>query len=594
MSRNFAGSKRSILRRALFLSCGTALSLALVSLMGFSTTAFAAESSDSKGVSLKGGGGSGAKADDIVAFINLKIREGWEANQLRPSVKALDHEWCRRAYLDLVGRLPTVKELETYLKDSPATRKATLIDKLMGELPKNGKENDDYLEEYANNWSTVYTILLVGRPMGNQNNNPTNRDGMSQYLRRSFLENKPYDRMVTELVSAEGATAPGMENYNGAANFYVNKLQEEAAEATSRTARYFLGMQVQCTQCHNHPFNDWKQDQFWSFNAFFRQTRMQNDRRGGQGMQPEGRLYNQDYSGAGGGDPRNAELFYELRNGTQAVAYPKFVDGTKINPSGYVNEVNRRAELAKLIVKSEFFGKAIANRMWSHFLGYGFTKPVDDMGPHNPASHPELLERLGTEFVAQGNDLKKLMKWIMLSDAYSLSSRMSAANKKDDPSLGVKPMFSHFYMRMMDAEQLYDSIETVRTQKILPQLAYDEYLSKRNNVLSQFTITFGNDEGDDATTFNGTIPQALMLFNGSLTRDCIDTSANGGGILPWLFNNRKGSEIADFLFLAAYGRKPSSGELGQLTAALRSGDATTSYQDLLWSLINSNEFLFIY
>lgn len=565
-------------------------------LLSLASVAAAAEASnDSKGTDLKSGGGSSVKSDDIVSFINQKIREGWQANNLKPSAKAGDAEWCRRAYLDLIGRIPTIGELEAFMKSNPASRKEQLINKLMGEDPKS-RDNDKYLAEYAGNWSTIFTNLLIGRPVGNQNQITHSREGMEQYLRRNFLENKPYDQFVQEIVSAEGASSPGMESYNGATNFYIKhitRMDPDLAEATSRTAKNFLGVQVQCTQCHNHPFNDWKQDQFWSFNAFFRQTRADQNRRGANGMGPESELYNRDYT-QNVSDVRNAELYYELRNGTQAVAYPKFVDGTKINASGYVKEVNRRAELAKLIVKSDLFGKAIVNRLWSHFLGYGFTKPVDDMGPHNPASHPELHDRLGAEFMAQGNDLKKLMKWIMLSEAYSLSSKMTAANKKDDPSMGVKPLFSHFYMRSMEAEQLYESIETVRTQKKGQDIDWAKALQERNNVLSQFTLTFGNDEGGEATTFNGTIPQALMLFNGNLTKAAIDTEDPTAILGYMLKSGAKPSEIIDNLFLATYGRKPTSAEVGQLGALIRVSDPKVALSDLLWSLINSNEFLFVY
>jgi len=363
-------------------------------LVGGSTLVVAAEDSG-KSTDLKGQSGSGATLD-IVSFIDDQIRKGWASTGVKPSAKATDAEWCRRAHLDLIGRTPTPKELTRFLGDQPNKRRANLIDRLMN--------SDEYIEQYAANWSTVYTNLLIGRPMNvNNNNNPTSRRGMEHFLRNNFLRNTAYDAMVKEIVSAEGRTQANDDDptdapkYNGAVNFYVNRLAEQAAEATSRTARYFLGMQVQCTQCHNHPFNDWKQDQFWSFNAFFRQTALRREGRGRDLKYAV--LENRDYKGDGGGNPKKAELFYELRNGTSAVAYPKFVDGTEINPSGYVADVDRRKELANLIVKSEFFGKAIANRMWAHFLGYGFTKPVDDMGPHNPASHPELIERLGKEFV---------------------------------------------------------------------------------------------------------------------------------------------------------------------------------------------------
>jgi len=573
--------------------------LLLVGVLFSGSTYVQAAEDSGKATDLKGQSGSGATLD-IVGFIDDQIRKGWASTGVKPSGKATDAEWCRRAHLDLVGRTPTPKELARFLGEPANKRRANLIDRLLGESPKSGEENDRYLDEYANNWATIYTNLLIGRPMNvNNNNNPTSRRGMEHFLRNNFLRNTAYDAMVKEIVGATGRTQTNDNDpddapvYNGAVNFYVNRLAEQAAEATSRTARYFLGMQVQCTQCHNHPFNDWKQDQFWSFNAFFRQTALRREGRGRDLQYAE--LYNRDYKGDGGGNPKKAELFYELRNGTSAVAYPKFVDGTEINPSGYVAEVDRRKELAQLIVKSEYFGMAIANRMWSHFLGYGFTKPVDDMGPHNPASHPELIERLGKEFVAEGHNMKKLMRWIMLSEAYSLSSKTTPNNKKDDPSMGVKPAFSHFYMRMMEAEQLYDSIEAVRTMGELVTVDQADYTRKRNQILGQFTLAFGTDDGDEATTFNGTIPQALMMMNGVLTKDCI-ALGDKADIIPKLMSNGKlkGNEIVEYLFLATVQRKPSAAELGNLAQSLRTGTAETVYQDVLWALLNSNEFLFVY
>jgi hypothetical protein len=384
------------------------------------------------------------------------------------------------------------------------------------------------------------------------------------------------------LVSARGTTAPDSPQFNGATNFLVNKLQENAAEATARTAKYFLGIQVQCTQCHNHPFNDWKQDQFWGLNAFFRQTRAIQQRTGRDVDYVT--LDNEDFAGEGN-NPKEAEIYYELRNGVLQVAYPTFVDGTKINPSGYVNEVDRRAELAKLIVKHENFGKAAVNRMWGHFLGYGFTKPVDDMGPHNPVSHPELLDRLGKEFAYRGHNMKQLIKWITLSEAYSLSSKSTPRNKKDDPSLGEKPMFSHFYVRQMQAEELYESLLAATKAGTG---SYEEQQQKKSAWLRQFTVTFGNDEGDEATTFDGTIPQVLMLMNGELVKDALS-----GQFMQMLVNDPKTSpkEKVDYLYLATLSRPASSMEM---QAALSAGARRPgeSLQDVFWALLNSNEFIF--
>jgi hypothetical protein len=249
-----------------------------------------------------------------------------------------------------------------------------------------------------------------------------------------------------------------------------------------------------------------------------------------------------------------------------------------------VNEVDRRGELAKLIVKHENFGKAFVNRMWSHFLGYGFTKPVDDMGPHNPVSHPELLDRLGQEFSARGHNVKDVIKWITLSEAYSLSSRSTPRNKKDDPSLGEQPKFSHFYIRQMQAEELYESLlAATRAAEGDP----DEQAAKKAMWLSQFTVTFGNDEGDEATTFDGTIPQVLMLMNGDLTKTALTSTfmqqlAAGGGTLK---------DKVDYLYMATLSRKPTSRELG-LALASKGASAGDVLQDVFWALLNSNEFIF--
>ena len=176
-------------------------------------------------------------------------------------------------------------------------------------------------------------------------------------------------------------------------------------------------------------------------NAFFRQTVALRD--GARDMR-KAVLANQDFGGEGS-TPQEAELYYELRNGLLKAAYPVFVDGKKLtNRSGYISEVDRREALAKMIVNSEYIDKAIVNRMWGHFLGYGFTKPVDDMGPHNPPSHPELLDYLGEQFRKNSRDLKKLIRWIVLSEPYALSSRATDNNESDDPLLGEMPKFSHF------------------------------------------------------------------------------------------------------------------------------------------------------
>lgn len=566
--------------------------LSVVAACGLSLPALqvvAAEKNDAGGKSELSGTPSSAITDaDIIKFIDEQIRKGWTDAEISPSPVATENEWCRRVFLDVLGRVPTVDELHRFLNDKSKNKKAALLDRLL--------DSDDYVEEYARNWTTIWTNLLIGRPKParEEARDLVDREGMQQYLRRTFLSNKPYDKMVFELVAATGANKPGEDNYNGAVNFILDNLQENAATATAKTARYFLGLQVQCTQCHNHPFNDWKQDQFWGMNAFFRQSKALRNFEGREIA--SARLENEDFAGEGS-DPKEAEIYYELRNGELRVAYPTFVDGTKIDPSGYADEIDRRKELAQLIVKSEYLGKSIANRMWAHFLGYGFTKPIDDLGPHNAPSHPELLDYLGKQFSAQGHDLRRLIRWITLSEAYSLSSRFGgrvAKNKTDDPTLGVKPLFSHFYVRQMQAEQLYESL-LVATEAHKTKGSYEEQQKTIGDWLRQFTLAFGTDEGDESTTFNGTIPQALMMFNGELIKKA--TSAEQGSFLYRIATgDLKPQARIDYLYMAALARRPTSKEMkiaNELLAA-RKGDAAAAMQDIWWALLNSNEFILIH
>ncbi len=518
-----------------------------------------------------------------VKLINAAIEQQWKDYSLTPSPVEDDAKWCRRVFLDLVGRIPTYDELIEFLRDKEGNKREKLVVRLL--------EDSRYTEEFANHWATIWSNVLIGRSGGTDRNSFISREGMAKYLRDCFARNKPYNQMVFELVTATGTTKPGTEGFNGAANFLVDKVNEEdGVQATSATSRLFLGLQVQCTQCHNHPFNQWKQQKFWEFNAFFRQSRALRRFVPGTNDVDFAELVDQDFEGEGG-QPAEAEIYYQERNGLTKVAYPVFVDGTEIERSGYVTEVNRRAELGKLVVASEYLDKMIVNRMWAHFLGYAFTKPMDDLGPHTAVSHPQLLSDLGQEFRKSSYDLRELMKWITLSKPYQLSSRIIPGNQADDPTVGEPPQFSHFYLRQMSAEQLYQSLINVGGQA---RGTLEQQQAERDRWLGQFVVAFGTDEGDEATTFNGSIPQALMLFNGDLSKRA--TAIDAGSWLGSLANsNTKIGDKVGVIFAAGLARKPRPEEVKLATqlVAARKGKVDEALQDLWWAVLNSNEFIMV-
>ncbi len=525
-----------------------------------------------------------ARVPAQVDKINELVRKSWADFNLSPSAPESDAKWVRRLYVDLLGRIPSPTEQREFENDEAEDKRASLVRRLL--------YDDRYTLDYARNWTTIWTNLLIGRTGGTGNDSLVSREGMQKYLRDSFARNKPYHTMVHDLITATGSTKPGTENFNGATNYLADKVNEENATlATSSVSKLFLGLQIQCTQCHNHPFNDWKQDKYWEFNAFFRQTRAL--RRFVQGTDDisNAELIDQDFAGESN-NPEKADLFYELRNGLVKVAYPVFVDGTKIDPSGYVQDVNRRQELAKLILGSKFFDQAAINRMWGHFFGYGFTKPIDDLGSHNLPSNAELLSYLADEFRKTEYDQKQLIEWLVLSEAYQLSSKVNPGNQRDDPTLGEVPQFSHYYIRPFAAEELYESL-LLLTRGTGEVDNYQTTEEQKSAWLQQFSTEFGTDEGDESIDFSGTIAQVLMMFNGDMVRAA--TRADGGGVLQQIIQDPKADVRVKIerMFEAALARQPSRKEATAFQQLVQtSGSPVEGLEDIWWALLNSNEFIF--
>jgi hypothetical protein len=527
---------------------------------------------------------------EVVPLINEHLKEQWKANKITPSARCSDHEFIRRASLDIIGRIARPEEIRRFLADPADTRRALLINRLLGD--EDARLKAKYADEYARNWAGIWTVLLLTRSGATDQARGVYHQQMKDWLREQFLDNKSHKDVVSDLLTATGKT-----NDNRAVNFILTHLGEpikqdrqgeegqfEMVPVTSRTTRLFLGLQTQCTQCHDHPFNpEWKQKHFWGINAFFRQVQ-----REGQPPPVNNRqalptvLTLKDNPNLN----RDGMVFYEQRNGALLSTRPVFLDGSK--PENLAS-VNRRQELALLITRSEFFSKAYVNRLWGHFLGRGFTNPVDDFGEHNPPSNPELLDEVAKKFTAYGYDTKRLIRWICNSEAYQLSSVANKSNEKAE----AEPFFSRMLLKAMSPEQLFDSLMVATLADV--GMSREERNALHDSWTKNLIVNFGDDEGNEVT-FNGTVVQALLMMNGQEINKAI-SSKERGTVAFAVKRHGGGVRCLEDLYLAALNRPPTSTESSKILRILgtapvgRPRDVLAQWQDVFWALLNSNEFI---
>jgi hypothetical protein len=494
-------------------------------------------------------------------YVDILLEKTWAEAGVLPSPPCTDAEFLRRAYLDLLGRVPNVREVLAFLENKDTAKRAKLIEYLL--------EDPDF----AKNFGTLYTIILVGR---SERDRQIDRAALTSWLRQQFAANRPWNEIAYELITAKGSNKD-----NGAVNFALAHFADEKVNLTSYTTRVFLGQQIQCTQCHDHPENDWKQQDFWGINAFLRGARARPIERvdaSGAVVRDATELYD---------EPTDEWARFENRKAIVGVVPPTYLDGRRIGTS---RDVDRRTELGKLITdpSNDQFARAFVNRMWGHLLGRGIVHPVDDFGDHNPPAIPDLLDKLAADFRASGYDIKALIRWITASKAYHVSSMTIRQNEQDEK------LFSHFPLKPMTSEQLFDSLITATSAHTTAGAVSDRV---RAEWARQFTVAFANDEAGETSTFQGTIPQALMMMNGELMAKA--TGGQQGSFLAYVVDQsklqRKTTPVRyaiDMLYLAALSRYPTAAELKRASAFLNaSPDTLQVVQDLFWSMLNSNEFI---
>lgn len=507
---------------------------------------------------------SRAAADDVaqrrqamIARIDELLTRQWAEVEIEPVGPASDAEFLRRAHLDLTGIIPTVTEVRNFLHpdaDSPIAKandkRAWLIDYLLS--------RPNHATHLAHTWRRV---MLPADANTNQFVNNF-QFGFENWLRGKFVDNVPYDAMVRELITSSGNV-----QQNGAVLFYT-ALKNKPEDLASSTSKIFLGVQIGCAQCHNHPFDHWTQQDFWGYAAFFAQIQ--------QPAQQNAQFVQQV------ADTNQGEVKLP---GSEEVVSPCFLGGQQAE---VIPTVTRRQMLANWITSADnpYFARATVNRAWAHMFGRGLVDPVDDLGQHNTPSHPELLNELAQYFVATGFDLQELFRTLANTRAYQLSSEVPVAGEPDEA------LFSRMTIKSLHAEQIYDCLKEAMRQRQAVNVNQFGRVFDQNRAL--FLSRF-DAPTQKATEFQAGIPQALTLMNGAMIAQA--TNLENSDVLNALeapFFRNDGERI-EVLFLSTLSRYPNDQERANFAAYVNKGGAAGNRRkalgDVLWALLNSAEFI---
>ncbi len=490
----------------------------------------------------------------------------WQELGLVPSENCSDEQFLRRVYLDITGTLPKPDQVRKFLADTDPAKRDKLVDSLV--------ESPEYTYLFANKWADILRVKRRG-----QADRAAGTFAFHAWIREAIAKDMPYDEFVRHILAATGD-----ESQNPPTVWY--KELQEPQQFVDDTAQLFLGLRIACAQCHHHPYEKWSQDDYWGMAAFFGRVGRKNDQiRGGVNNQQVQRqvIFN-----------RPSGNVTNKRTNQPAKIQP--LDG---DPMDVAAEDDPRHKLADWMAspKNPFFARAVANRYWSHFFGRGIVDPIDDMRVTNPPSNPELLDALAKELIDSKFSLKHLVKIIAKSRTYQLSAVPNDFNKTD------KQTYARFYPRRMGAEVLYDAVCSVTnspagfgglpTDKLAPNRAI---MLPDESFTSYFLDVFGRPQRISACECErvneANLAQALHLLNSQEIQNML---ARGGGRADLLVQDKRADkEKVEELFLFAFGRRPSPEHLNVAIQHIERNAANkkVAYENLIWALINTKEFVF--
>ena len=478
-----------------------------------------------------------------------------------PSPLADDATFLRRVSIDVTGTLPTDEQVRAFLADADPAKRDKLVDRLL--------ESHDYADYFANKWNLV---------LRNKNRNPDDSAatyGFYQWIWSNLYDNKPYDQIVREVLTASGDSTT-----NPAVVWF--REVDENNEQVEDAAQLFLGLRIQCARCHHHPFEKWSQNDYYGFSAFFSRVGKKNVFEPGMSKQSRDKRVFHNDGAAAATNPRNGQSLKPTGLGSPALEIAPERDPRHLLADWMADKNN------------PFFAKSLVNRYWKHFFDRGIVEPEDDMRETNPPSNPELINKLAQGFIDSGFNLKWLVKSITSSNTYQLSSLPNDYNLKD------KQNFSRYYPKRLTAEVLYDGFHRVTntTQNFgsLPPGTKAVQLPDAS-IGPYFLKVFGQPQGDTACecerSQEANLAQSLHLLNSSEVQDKI---ANGSGRAAMMANDKaRGHEDkVKELYRWVYSRDPNADETKIALAHIAKHEAAPkiAYEDILWALINTKEFLF--
>ncbi len=488
-------------------------------------------------------------------FVDEKLLAKWKGLGLTPSPLSSDEEFFRRIHLDTIGTLPTPADVKAFLADPSPDKRARAIDRVL--------DRPEFVDYWALKWGDLLRI----------NRDQLTEKGMwsfHNWVRAALRESKPVDAFVRDIITAEGSTFT-----EGPANFY--RVGRDAADWSETTAQVFLGVRMQCAKCHHHPFEKWSQDDYYGMAAFF--VRLGTKRSQEFGLFGNETVVHLRPTG---------EQTHPRKGG---VVPPHPLDGPTMEDA-----FDRRRKLAEWLTAKDnpFFARNLVNRFWGYYMGRGLVEPLDDLRATNPASNVELLEALAQDFVQHQFDLKHLLRTIMNSRAYQLSSAVTPGNAADATNV----YYTRYTVRRLTAEQLADALDVVTgtREKYQGLPAGTRAIQLPDARVRSFLLdVFGRPSRqitcECERTVQPNIAQALHLLNGDFLNQKI--AAPTGRIAALLKAKTPLPAIVEELYLVALARPLRPEELNKAQRWISSATSPTEgVQDLMWVLLNSREFLF--